>query len=60
MQLINIIMIYYWEKKLKKGLHVQEADVITIKKNIDLMSSSKDAFFIGHVPNDHNCGCLSN
>ena len=39
MQLINMIMIYYWDKKLKKRLHVLEADIIIIKKNnIDLMS----------------------
>ena len=31
MQAINMIMIYYWDKKLKK-LHVLEADIITIKK----------------------------
>ena len=32
MQPINVIMIYYWDKKLKKTLHVLEADII-IKKN---------------------------
>ena len=34
-----MMMIYYWDKKLKKSLHVLEADIITIKrkkKNIDL------------------------
>ena len=31
MQPINMIIIYYWNKKLKKRLHVQEADVVTIK-----------------------------
>ena len=35
MQPINMIMIYYWDKKLKKRLHVLEADIT--KKNIDLM-----------------------
>ena len=31
MQLINRIMIYYWDKKLKKRLHVLEADIIKKK-----------------------------
>ena len=26
-QTINMIMIYYWDKKLKNGLHVLEADI---------------------------------
>ena len=30
MQRIYMIMIYYWDKKLKKRLHVHEADIITI------------------------------
>ena len=34
MQPINMIMIYYWYKKLKKRLHVLEADIVTIKKTI--------------------------
>ena len=38
MQPINMIMVYYWDKKLKKRLHVLEADRLKIKKNIDLMS----------------------
>ena len=33
MQTINITMIYYWDKKLKKRLHILEAD-ITIKKTL--------------------------
>ena len=33
MQPINMIMIYYWDKKLKRRLHVLEADVKTIKKH---------------------------
>ena len=40
MQPIYMIMIYYWDKKLKKKkkrLHVLEVDIITIK-NINLMS----------------------
>ena len=60
MQIINMIMIYYWDKKLKKRLHVLEADIITIKKHWFDVSSSKDAFFNGHVPNDRHCACLSN
>ena len=32
MQPINTIMIYYWVKKVKKELHILEADIITIKK----------------------------
>ena len=27
MQPINVIMIFYWDKKLKKMLHVLEADI---------------------------------
>ena len=45
MQPINMIMIYNRDKKLQKRLYVLEADIITIKKNIDLMSSWKNAFF---------------
>ena len=61
-----MIMIYYWDKKLKKRLHVLEADIITIKKkkqrkNIDLMSlGQKDVFFMGCVPNDCHGTYLSN
>ena len=55
-----MIMIYYWDKKLKKRLGVLEADIITIKKNIDLTSTWKDAFFTGYVPNDCHYTCLSN
>ena len=32
MQSINMKMIYYWDKKLKKRLNVLEADMIIIKK----------------------------
>ena len=35
---INMITIYYWDKKLKKRLHVLKADEIEILKNTDLMS----------------------
>ena len=45
MQAINMIMIYYWDKKLKEGLHVLEADIIPIKKKHRVeVSCSKDAF----------------
>ena len=47
MQPINMIMIYFWDKKLKKKkkLHVLEANIIIIKKQhwFDV-SSSKGAF----------------
>ena len=44
--LINMIMIYYWDKKLKRGLHVLEADIITIKKNThDFMSQAQKMHF---------------
>ena len=36
MQPINMIMIYYRDKKLKERLNFLEADIKTIKKNIDL------------------------
>ena len=42
MQPINMIRIYYWDKKLQKRLHFLEA---VIKKNhLFDVSSSKDAF----------------
>ena len=41
-----MIMIYYWNKKLKKRFHVLEADMITIKKNIDLMSIDQRMHFL--------------
>ena len=45
MQSNDMIIIYYWDKKLKKRLHVLEADIITIKsKHWFDMSSSKNAF----------------
>ena len=47
MQPINMIMIYYWDKKLKKRLHVLEADMIRFKKKQQHwfdVSSSKDTF----------------
>ena len=36
MQPINM-MLYYWDKKLKKRLHTLEADIITNKKDVDLV-----------------------
>ena len=48
MQPINMIMIYYWDKKLKKRLHVLKADIITIKKN-DLMSRARKMHFLQDV-----------
>ena len=39
-------MIYYQDKKLKKRLHVLKADIITIKKNIDLMCLAKRIHFL--------------
>ena len=41
MQPINMIMIYYWDKRLKKRLYVLETDIITIKKIIDVSNSKK-------------------
>ena len=48
MQLINMIMINYWDKKLTKRLHVLEADIITIKRkeNIDLSSLAQRMYFL--------------
>ena len=61
MQLINMIMIRYIDKKLKKGWDDQEANIITIlKKHWFDVSSSKDAFFTECVPNDRHCACLGN
>ena len=49
MHLIDMIMIYYWDKKLKKRLYVLEADIITSKKNIDLMSLAQSMHFLQNV-----------
>ena len=52
-------MIYYRNKKLKKRLPILKADIrIKKKKQFDI-SSTKDAFFTGCVPNECNCTCLS-
>ena len=40
-------MIYYYNKKLKKRLHVLKADIVTIKKNnINLMSLAQRIHFL--------------
>ena len=44
-----MIMIYYRVKKLKKRLHVLEVDIISIKKNIDLMSLAQRRYFLQEV-----------
>ena len=41
-------MIYYRNKKLKKGLHILEADIITILKN-DLTSLAQRMHFLPDV-----------
>ena len=38
MQTIHMTMIYYWNKKIKKRLHVLEADLITKKYHFDFSS----------------------
>ena len=56
-----MIMIYYWDKRLKKKIACPRSWYnIDLKKNIDLMSRSEGAFFTGHVPNDCHCAYLSN
>ena len=42
-------MIYYCDKKLKKRLHVLETDIITVKKNIDLLSLAQRMHFLPDV-----------
>ena len=60
MQPIHMIMIYYWDKKLKKRLHILDADIIKFFKNIDLMSLAQSMdFFTECVPNDCHCACLN-
>ena len=39
-------MIYYQDKKPPKRLHVLEADIITIKENIDLLSLAQRMHFL--------------
>ena len=45
MQLINMIMIYYWDKKIKNTLHVLEGDIITMNENFNLMSLAQRMHF---------------
>ena len=59
MQPINITMIYYWYKKLKKILHVLKADMITIKKNIDLMSPAQRMHFLQDIVQMTNIALVS-
>ena len=51
MQLINMIIIYYWDKNpTPKKLYVLEADIKTIlKEHWFYVSSSKDTFFLQDV-----------
>ena len=44
MQPIDMIMIYYWDKKLKKRWHTLEPDILTLKKTWFDVFSGKDAF----------------
>ena len=46
MQTINMIMIHYLDKKLKKRLHVLKADINNNYKNIDLMSLAQRMHFL--------------
>ena len=48
MQPINMIMIYYWDKKLKKASGL-EADIITIKKNFDFIFLPQRIHFLQNV-----------
>ena len=49
MQHIHMIMIYYWDKKLKNRLQVLEADIITIKKNNNLVIRAQKMHFFQDV-----------
>ena len=57
-----MIMIYHWDKKLKKQSYVLEADMNTFKKKQHWfgVSDYKDAFLKGRIPNDSHCASLSN
>ena len=52
-------MIYNWDQKLKKWLHIQYIDII-IKKPKTLSLAQRMHFFTIRVPNDRHCVCLSN
>ena len=45
MQSINMIMIYYWDKKLENRLHILEVDIMEITKHWFDVSNSEDAIF---------------
>ena len=48
-----MIMIYYWDKKLKKkkkkSLDALKADIITVNENTDLMSLTQRMHFLQDV-----------
>ena len=44
-----MIMIYYWNQRLKKELHGLEADILTILKNINLMPLASIMYFLQDV-----------
>ena len=48
MQPINMKMTYFWNKKQKR-LHVLEADIMTIKENIDLKSLTQRIHFLWNM-----------
>ena len=55
---INTIIIYHWDKRLKRKLHVLKADLTT---NIDFMFlAQRMHFFTRYLLNDHHCAYLSN
>ena len=50
MQPIIMTMIYFWDKKTKKkDCNVVEPDIITIKKDIDLMSLAQRMHFLQYM-----------
>ena len=56
-----MIMISYWEKKLKKRFHVLETEKIKFNKKHESDAPYwKDAFSTECIPNDRHCACLSN
>ena len=60
MQPINMKMIYYQDKKIKKRFN-ELKDYIITNKNIDLISlAQRIYFFTGLVQNDRYCTCFGN
>ena len=60
MQPINMIMIYYWDQKLKKiKLHVLKTDIITIKNTEWMFLAQRMIFFTGRDQYDRYCVWLS-